>query len=66
MVENDRPRQGLKGRSRTRIRASRLVRRVRLRRTIRAVQKRERPTRAACLASRLPRRACGNASCSCP
>jgi glycerophosphoryl diester phosphodiesterase len=42
MVENDRPRQGLKGRSRTRLRASRLVRRARLRHTIRAVQKRER------------------------
>jgi glycerophosphoryl diester phosphodiesterase len=42
MVENEKPRQGLKGRSHTRIRASRLVRRARLRHTIRAVQKRER------------------------
>jgi glycerophosphoryl diester phosphodiesterase len=42
MVGNDRPRQELKGRSRTRIRASRLVRRVRLRQTLRAVQQRER------------------------
>ena len=37
MVENDSPSPGLKGRSRTRLRVSRLVRRARLRRTIRAV-----------------------------
>jgi glycerophosphoryl diester phosphodiesterase len=42
MVRNDRPHQGLKCRSRMRIRASRPVRRARLRQTIRAVQKRER------------------------
>jgi glycerophosphoryl diester phosphodiesterase len=41
MVGNARQRQGLKGRSRTRIRAARLVRRARLRHTIRAVRKRE-------------------------
>jgi glycerophosphoryl diester phosphodiesterase len=42
MVENDRPPQGLQGRSRMRLRAARLVRRARLRYTIRAVQKRAR------------------------
>ena len=42
MVENERPSQGLKGQSRTQLRVSRLVRRARLRHTIRAVQKRER------------------------
>ena len=42
MVGNARRCQGLKRRSRTRIRASRLVRRVRLRHTINAVRQRER------------------------
>ena len=42
MVGNARRRQGLKHRSRTRIRASRLVRRVRLRHTIHTVRQRAR------------------------
>ena len=62
MVGNTRLRQGLKRRSRTRIRTSRLVRRARLRCTIHAVQKRAGPIRMACLPSRSLRRARGSAS----
>jgi hypothetical protein len=62
MVGNARRRPGLKGQSRMRLRAARLVRRARLRHTLRAVRKRAGPRRAVNLIRQSPRRACGSAA----